>query len=309
MISVIICTHNPRPDFFQRVINALKNQTLETSQWEIIIVDNASTEPLEGNWDISWHPHARCVRELAIGLTPARLRGICEANGEILLFVDDDCELHLEYLENVLAIDKLHPSLGTWGGQCHPEFEVTPEDWMKEFWGHWTIRIFNKEQWSNDYDRDSSMPWGAGICVRSQVAKEYLVKTKGDAFLCSLGRTADRLLSCEDLFMVICGQSLNLGFGIFPQLKLNHLIPKNRITEKYLLRAVEGHAYSWLLLKSRLGEDVLIMPIGKIRRKLGKWRRKLTMPRRERLFFEARLAGQQEAAVVVNSLKNTNSEL
>lgn len=39
-ISVIICTHNPRSDYFEKVLNALKAQTLSTAQWELLLVDN-----------------------------------------------------------------------------------------------------------------------------------------------------------------------------------------------------------------------------------------------------------------------------
>ena len=38
--SVIICTHNPRPDYFARVLDGLRNQTLPMHRWELLIVDN-----------------------------------------------------------------------------------------------------------------------------------------------------------------------------------------------------------------------------------------------------------------------------
>ena len=45
-VSVVISTHNPRMDFLARVIEALKQQTLPREQWELLIVDNGSTQPL-----------------------------------------------------------------------------------------------------------------------------------------------------------------------------------------------------------------------------------------------------------------------
>jgi hypothetical protein len=41
---------------------------------------------------------------------------------------------------------------------------------------------------------------------------------------------------------------MGLGMGVFPQLRLTHLIPKERIAEKYLLRLVEGSLIAWALL-------------------------------------------------------------
>ena len=56
-LSVIICTHNPRFEYFDRVLNALKGQTLPLEQWELVIIDNASVEPLCERVDLNWHPH------------------------------------------------------------------------------------------------------------------------------------------------------------------------------------------------------------------------------------------------------------
>src|SRR6266487_2314818 len=99
MISVIICTHNPRPDYLLRVLDALKAQTLPTEQFELLLIDNASTEPLASTWDLSWHPCSRIIRENDVGLTSARLRGIRESLASMLIFVDDDNVLAKDYLK------------------------------------------------------------------------------------------------------------------------------------------------------------------------------------------------------------------
>src|SRR5215472_13106955 len=98
-VSVVICTHNPREDYLKRVLEALQVQTLPIEQWELLLVDNASKESLDGKWDLTWHPKARCIRENQLGLTPARLRGIREAHADVLVFVDDDNLLASDYLE------------------------------------------------------------------------------------------------------------------------------------------------------------------------------------------------------------------
>jgi glycosyltransferase involved in cell wall biosynthesis len=42
LISAVICTHNPRRDYLERTLQALKSQTLPLPDWELVIVDNAS---------------------------------------------------------------------------------------------------------------------------------------------------------------------------------------------------------------------------------------------------------------------------
>jgi Glycosyl transferase family 2 len=55
LISVIVCTHNPRLDYLRRTIGGLKRQTLSPEQWELLLIDKASDEILEGTCDLSWH--------------------------------------------------------------------------------------------------------------------------------------------------------------------------------------------------------------------------------------------------------------
>ena len=88
--SVIICTHNPRSDYFARVLDALRNQTLLFNKWELLIVDNASRIPLSSTCDISWHPTARHILERELGVAYARRLGIQEASADLIVFDDDD---------------------------------------------------------------------------------------------------------------------------------------------------------------------------------------------------------------------------
>ena len=293
-ISVIICTHNPRQDYLRRVLDALKAQTLPKEQWELLLIDNASRQSLAKVWDLSWHPHARHIREDDLGLTPARLRGIREARSELLVFEDDDCELEANFLFQALQIAEKHATLGAWGGQCFPVFEQEPPEWTKPFWGHLTVRIFSRERWSNVPAHEECIPWGAGLCIRSGIANAYKKRVATDPILRKLGRCGGQLLSCEDLDMALTSCDEGLGIGVFPQLQLNHLIPKSRTQEDYLLKVVEGHAYSSLVMNARRGETVG-KPINRYRRLLGMVKRLLTMRPRERCFCEARVRGQQRA--------------
>ena len=109
MLSVIICTHNPREDYLRRTLEALKGQTLSKTEWELVVIDNASDDLLEDVLDLSWHPAARIVREECLGLTPARIRGLQESVGETLVFVDDDNVLADSYLRTAQKIPSIDP--------------------------------------------------------------------------------------------------------------------------------------------------------------------------------------------------------
>src|ERR1700756_1303835 len=111
-ISVVLCTHNPRPDYLRRTLAGIRAQTTPLEKWEFLLIDNASEELLSDPWNISWHPHARHIREDKLGLINARLRGIEESCGDLLVFVDDDNILAPDFLERAEAILDRYPYLG-----------------------------------------------------------------------------------------------------------------------------------------------------------------------------------------------------
>src|SRR5688500_18885066 len=125
LISVIVCAHNPRPEYLCRTLTALREQSLPTKHWELLLVDNVCGEALATQVDLSWHRQARHLREYQLGHVPARLCGIKAASGGLLIFVDDDNVLSTDYLERAAAIPKAYPHIGVFGaGVVTPEFEV-----------------------------------------------------------------------------------------------------------------------------------------------------------------------------------------
>jgi glycosyltransferase involved in cell wall biosynthesis len=121
-ISVITCSHNPRPDHLKLVLRALEMQTLDKRRWQYLLVDNASEKPLASRAELTWHPKGRHISEARLGLTAARLRGIGESTGELLVFVDDDNVLDPHYLEVALQLAAEWPEIGAFSGQVQPQF-------------------------------------------------------------------------------------------------------------------------------------------------------------------------------------------
>jgi glycosyltransferase involved in cell wall biosynthesis len=247
--SVIICAHNPRPDYLRRVLNALRGQILPKEQWELLVVDNASKVPLASAWDFSWHPNSCCVLEDELGQAFARQRGMRQASADLLVFVDDDNVMAPDYLSEAIRIKREWPLLGVWGsGAMVPEFERLPPDYLKELLLLTLDRPQSKNiYWSNVHSCTESMPWGAGLCVRADVAAAYC-KLFENSSLSLTGRQGKSLMSCDDMEICYVACNAGLGMGVFPELRVTHLIPKERIAEKYLLKLLEGSLISAMVL-------------------------------------------------------------
>lgn len=255
-VEAIICTHNARSDYFDRCLAALRMQTLRFEHWDLLIVDNLSDRPVSSANDLSWHQNARVVCEPTLGLTPARLRGIRESHADLLVFVDDDNVLAPDYLERVVALADEYPFLGAWSGQCLPEFDVAPPGWTRRYWAALCIREFGQDVWSNLPLLPETMPCGAGLCVRRQVAMYYLGLYDRGVRSMILDRVGTSLVSGGDNDLAACACDLNLGVGLFCALKLTHLMPPQRLTEAYLCRLVEGIEYSGAILMAERGSPM-----------------------------------------------------
>lgn len=256
MISVIICTYSPRRDFLDRTLAALRAQLLPAAEWELVVVDNNSPEPLAGWLSLAWHPHGRIVREEKQGLTPSRLRGIAESGGDIVVFVDDDTVLDPDYLQQVARIAKDHPRIGVWGGQTRGEFESPLPPDMEPFLGYLTISPLTGDCWSNSFDCPESLPFGAGICLRRDVADAYAKLVTSDPRRMGLDRQGKTLSGCGDHDMAYTGIGLGYGMGRFAGLRMIHLIPTQRLTWEYLEKAAIGGDSSTVVLHYLLGRSI-----------------------------------------------------
>jgi hypothetical protein len=252
-VSVILCTHNPRQDHLERCLTALDHQRLPKSSWELIIVDNASGSDKAPPRALPWHSLASVVKEPKLGLTPARLCGIRAAKGNLLVFVDDDNVLDPDFLETTLRVAHECPFLGSWSGQCRPEFEEPPPEWSRRYWGNLVIRQFDHDVWSNLPRLPETMPCGAGLSVRRQVAERYLFLHETGKRSFQFDRIGASLLSGGDNDLAACACDIGLGVGLISSLRLTHLIPQVRLTESYLARLLEGITFTSTILDSEWG--------------------------------------------------------
>jgi glycosyltransferase involved in cell wall biosynthesis len=266
-ISVILPSFNPNISRLNQTLLGLQRQTLPLKHWELIIVDNNSSPKIEV--DLSWHINHHIIIAGKAGLTHARLKGFHQAQGNIIIMVDDDNILSPQYLQSTSLIFKNHPQLGAAGGKSIGKFDITPPDWLKNFHNNLALRDLGElvilKSWENEYP--AVAPIGAGMAIRKQSLQSYLEKTMEDNTITD--RIGNSLTSGGDNEIVL--EILKSGWqvGYFPQLVLRHIIPRERMSVKYLARLVNNTNQSWaqLLTKHNINPWAPISPLGaKIRK-------------------------------------------
>jgi glycosyltransferase involved in cell wall biosynthesis len=120
VISVIVPVWNDERRIGQ-CIEALKRQSLEPSLFEIIIVDNGSTDSTSAV--VSGHAGVILLHESKPGSYAARNHGLAHARGEYVAFTDSDCVPERDWIETGLKAVRDRPDIGVAAGRvafCEP---------------------------------------------------------------------------------------------------------------------------------------------------------------------------------------------
>src|SRR2546422_6195995 len=138
MISLVIPTHN-RASRLERAIYSARSLDYPPDQYEIIIVDNASTDETPrlvrrfqcGHGAQKLH----YVYEPQLGLHNARHAGARAAHGDVLVFTDDDATFNTGWLQAYATAFVEHPEMAAAGGPLRPVWEGAPPQWLIDFIG------------------------------------------------------------------------------------------------------------------------------------------------------------------------------
>jgi glycosyltransferase involved in cell wall biosynthesis len=120
MLSVIICTYNNAGKLRQALKSLAGMSTPAGLQWELIVVDNNSsdgTKEVVQNSKKSFGLDAKYVFEAKQGLSNARNRGMLAATGEYVAFTDDDCIVDHYWVHSILDEFSHDPELAVLGGR------------------------------------------------------------------------------------------------------------------------------------------------------------------------------------------------
>lgn len=226
LVSVIICTYN-REKYLPLALNSLINQTVDRSVYEIVIVNNNSTDNTEKVAQKFIHENpelnVKYIVEKQKGLSAARNRGIKESSGEIVIFIDDDAEVTKNYIEEAIKFFEIYPEIDAMGGKIIPKYENDEEPkWMSIFlWG-----LVTKCDWGNKIRKYpySKYPPGCSMSFRKKIFDEI-----------GLFNT-DLTLRCDDKYIFKQMDKFKKKYLYNPKFLVYHNIDKDRLTDDSVKR-------------------------------------------------------------------------
>lgn len=110
-LSVVIPTFNRR-ERLERVLVALERQTTPCSEFELVVVDDGSSDGTTDALKSRTTPYTlQALRQDNAGPARARNAGVAAAAGEIILFIDDDVEPVPELIAEHLRMHAAEPDI------------------------------------------------------------------------------------------------------------------------------------------------------------------------------------------------------
>jgi len=99
-ISVVVPFHN-EARYVSRCVESLLRQSYPSDCYEIIMVDNNSTD--NSAEQVAAHPGVKLLAESRPGSYAARNRGVAQATGDVIAFTDGDCLVSRDWLQTIAA--------------------------------------------------------------------------------------------------------------------------------------------------------------------------------------------------------------
>ena len=245
-ISIVICTYNGSQLLPATLHHIARQQVPSRVDWEVIVVDNASTDDSANVAAHTWSTLA-CTAPLTVthqpipGLNHAREMGFDMASFEYILMCDDDNWLDQNYLATALDIMDKNPEIGMLGGNGKLIYEVTPPAWVVKYPIHANGPQANKSGLAKEYG-----VYGAGSVMRK--AAYIRIRKAGFKFLLT-DRLGSQLSSGGDF--ELCHGLAMAGYLIWydERLVFSHFITANRITWSYYVNYLNQDSLSFTVLE------------------------------------------------------------
>ena len=231
-ITAILCTYNRSGSLAKALESLAASVVPETVEWEILVVDNNSsdrTHAVVEGFTGRYPGRFRYLFEARQGKSYALNSGIREARGEILAFLDDDVSVEPNWLHNLTSV--LHDS--EWagsGGRILPARGYLPPRWLALEGPLSLLGALCAYSDQGDLPGDlRSPPVGTNMAFRREMFSKY------GPFRPDLGPRPGSEIRCEDTEfgqrLVAAGERVRY----VPSAIVHHAIHEDRVRKEFFL--------------------------------------------------------------------------
>lgn len=245
-VSIVICAYNGAKRLRETLRHIALQKVREGISWELILVDNASTDNTVQLAKDEWSKY-NCTAPFTIvhqpipGLSYAREMGFSNAQYEYIIMCDDDNWLKEDYVEIAFEDMQKHPLCALLGGNGTFVYESTPPDWLARY----SLYAGGPQAAASGIVPNKRL-YGAGCIIRKSAF--YAIYKAGFRSL-----LADRMAA-----QLTSGGDHELGYGLAlagyeirydERLQFKHFITNDRLSWQYYQRYIKESASCFEVLE------------------------------------------------------------
>ncbi len=238
-LTVAIPTFNGAERLPQLLARLRSQINTELINWEILIVDNNSTDHtaaiVQEYQAQPFQPLLKYCFEPRQGAAFARLTAMQVAQGEFVGFIDDDNWPDPHWVAAAYAFGQAHPQVGAYGGQIHGAYEVAPPPDVKRIQTFLAIR--ERGEQAHPYCAERlNLPPAAALVVRRAA---WLAAVPPQPLLAGR-QPGGRLIQGDDYEPLMYLHKAGWEIWYNPAMHTEHQIPARRLEQAYLLELIRG---------------------------------------------------------------------
>lgn len=225
IISVVVCTYN-RAEVLQRCLQSLADQNVDSNLFEVIVVDNNSTDNTLEIVDqyVKINHNFSIVTELNKGLSHARNLGWSVALGQYIAYIDDDANAYPNWISGIIDFVERQPDTGIFGGPYDAFFMGPIPDWFPPEYGKLDLGAVERPI-------RLGYEWivGLNMVIRKDLFYEY------GGFDVRLGMTGKTTAYGEEVNFFLNMYDNGVQVFYVPSIKVKHLVAEYKMSLNWLL--------------------------------------------------------------------------
>jgi glycosyltransferase involved in cell wall biosynthesis len=235
-LSIVICSYN-RAQYIGDALDSLYNQTSSLSEFEVLLVDNNSTDGTPGIYK-TWREHHpdgnfQYLSEHRQGASFARNTGAIHAKTEWLCFMDDDAVAFPDFVANIIKHTEEKPTIVGFGGKIIPKYIPEKPVWMSYYVSS-LVGNFDYSPIPCAFKK-GKYPLESNMIIKKSVFDQiggFNTTLPGVVGTLRIGGEG------KELFFKVIG----LGEEIYydPNIIVYHVVETSKLTKEYLYRVASG---------------------------------------------------------------------
>ena len=242
--TLVICTFNRAEHLRDVLKTALNQDTGGQFRYEVLVVDNNSsdaTREVVDRYLADGHSNLRYLFEERQGKSYALNSALAAVRGAYYTIVDDDFILPARWLADLFDGIRQHPDVSFLSGKVLPSWGSAPPPWLtREHWSAIAMADYGEQEFRTSLDNQ--------ICLLACTFRTDDVKRVG-GYDPRLGVTGNRIGGVEDLDILLRLWKAGKEGVYLPRVAFLHKVEPERLTKRYHRRWHRGHGRSYAIMR------------------------------------------------------------